>query len=244
MRFSYDLHVHSCLSPCGDADMTPNNIVHLASLLGIEILALTDHNSCGNCAAAAAVGKKAGVLVVPGMELCTAEEIHVICLMPDCSAAQDFSELVQEHSPYYANRAEIFGEQLLMDENDEVTGHEDRLLIAASAIPATAVKRLVEGFGGICFPAHIEKDSYSILSVLGGWPEECGFLAAELQDPAQRDNVFAQFRLPTGLRILSSSDAHYLEQLGSAGGCIELPERSIPALFTALRGGVFSQQLA
>ena len=72
MRFSYDLHVHSCLSPCGDADMTPNNIVHLASLLGIDILALTDHNSCGNCAAATAVGEKAGVLVVPGMELCTA----------------------------------------------------------------------------------------------------------------------------------------------------------------------------
>lgn len=236
MRFSYDLHVHSCLSPCGDADMTPNNIVHLASLLGIDILALTDHNSCGNCAAATAVGEKAGVLVVPGMELCTAEEIHVICLMPDCDAAQLFSKSVQDRSPYYANRAEIFGEQLLMDENDSVTGREERLLLAASAIPITEVRRLTESFGGLCFPAHIEKDSYSILSVLGGWPEECGFFAAELHNPAQKDDIFARFRLPECLQILSSSDAHYLEQLGSAGGSIDLPERSVSALFTALRG--------
>ena len=237
MRFSYDLHVHSCLSPCGDQDMTPNNIVNLASLLGIDILALTDHNSCGNCAAAAAVGKKTGVLVVPGMELCTAEEIHVVCLLPDCDAAQAFSVSVQKTSPYYANRPEIFGEQLLLDQNDEIIGREDRLLISASAVPVTGVRALVESFGGVCFPAHIEKDSYSVLSVLGGWPPECGFPAAELRDRARKEEIFSRYSLPPGLRVLSSSDAHYLEQLGAAGDSIELSGRSVEALFSALRKG-------
>ncbi len=217
--------------------MTPNNIVNLASLLEIKLLAITDHNSCENCEAAVAVGKKAGVLVVPGMELCTAEEIHVVCLLPDCDAAQAFSAFVRKNSPYYQNREEIFGEQLLMNENDEIIGHESQLLISASSIPVSNVKDAVEDFGGICFPAHIEKDSYSILSVLGGWPPECGFTAAELHDRGRCEQIVTQYQLPERLRLISSSDAHYLEQLGAAGDSVELPECSIGALFSLLRQG-------
>ena len=93
MRVYYDLHIHSCLSPCGDNDMTPNNIVNMSLLNGMDMIALTDHNSCKNCRAAVRAGEEAGVTVVPGMELTTSEEAHVVCLFPTVEQAEAFGEL-------------------------------------------------------------------------------------------------------------------------------------------------------
>ena len=90
MKLRYDLHLHSCLSPCGDMDMTPNNIVGMAKLLGYDIIALTDHNTCRNTPAAVQAGERQGLVVVPGMELCTREEAHVVCLFPTAEAALAF----------------------------------------------------------------------------------------------------------------------------------------------------------
>ena len=103
MRLSYDLHIHSCLSPCGDADMTPNNIVHMALLAGFDMIALTDHNTCGNCPAVLTVAREAGLIAVPGMELCTAEEAHVVCLFPELEAAMAFDAAVAPTLPPVRN---------------------------------------------------------------------------------------------------------------------------------------------
>ena len=103
-RYRYDLHTHSCLSPCVDNDMTPNNLVNMAALLGCEILAVTDHNTCRNAPAAVRVGEAAGVLVIPGMELCTAEEAHVVCLFETVEAALAFDEYVAAHTMHIPNR--------------------------------------------------------------------------------------------------------------------------------------------
>ena len=99
MKLYYDLHLHSCLSPCGDNDMTPYNLVHMAALQGMQMIALTDHNSCLNCPAAMEVGMQTGLLVIPGMELCTAEEAHVVCLFPALEPAMFFSEFIKTHIP-------------------------------------------------------------------------------------------------------------------------------------------------
>ena len=120
MRLYYDLHINSSLSPCGDNDMTPNNIVNMAKLNELDIIAVTDHNTCRNCSAAIKVGEEVGLTVVPGMELTTSEDIHVVCLFPDLESAEKFDKYVYERLMKIPNEADIFGHQYVMNENDEI----------------------------------------------------------------------------------------------------------------------------
>ncbi len=235
-RYRYDLHMHSCLSPCGDNEMTPNNLVHMAALLGCEILALTDHNTCQNTPAAVRVGEAAGVLVLPGMELCTAEEAHVVCLFETVEAALEFDAYVTAHTMHIPNRPEIFGEQLILDENDEVTGQIDHLLITATEIGVNDVQALVASYGGVAFPAHIDKDAYSVTAALGAIPPEAGFAAAELSADADRAAVLQLYPQLEDMRLLRDSDAHYLHLMRESMAQVELPERSAKALLDAIRG--------
>ena len=134
MELYYDLHIHSCLSPCGDNDMTPANIVGMAAVKGLDVIAVTDHNSCKNCEAAMAAGEEYGVLVVPGMEICTAEEVHAVCLFPDLSRAMEFDRLVHDQLPPVKNRPDIFGDQQIYGCDDRICGEEPWLLINACQI--------------------------------------------------------------------------------------------------------------
>ena len=123
MKYYYDLHIHSALSPCGDEDMTPNNIVNMSLLNGLDIIALSDHNTCKNVRAVSEVARRAGILFIPAMELETAEEIHVLCLFPSVDAAELFErEIVSPALPDIANNESIFGRQQILDENDNETG--------------------------------------------------------------------------------------------------------------------------
>ena len=235
-RYRYDLHTHSCLSPCGDNDMTPNNLVNMAALLGCEILAVTDHNTCRNAPAAVRVGEAAGVLVIPGMELCTAEEAHVVCLFGTVEAALAFDEYVAAHTKHIPNRPEIFGEQLILNERDEEIGRIDRLLITATEISVNDVQALVASYSGVAFPAHVDKDAYSVTAALGAIPPEAGFRAAELSGGADRA---AQLRLYPELQdmiLLRDSDAHYLHLMQENMARVELPARTAGALLDVLRG--------
>lgn len=234
MKLRYDLHLHSCLSPCGDTDMTPNNIVGMAKLLGYDIIALTDHNSCLNTPAAVKVGQRLGVTVVPGMELCTREEAHVVCLFPTMEAALAFGERVREKSPEILNRPEIFGEQLVLDEEDQVIGKEEKLLIAAADIGIYEVLPLARSYGGTAFPAHVDKDSYSVTASLGEIPPEIGFLCAELSPRADREKVLKMYPALSGMRILQDSDSHYLENMPDAGPVLELEENTAACLIAVL----------
>ena len=130
----YDLHIHSCLSPCGDDDMTPANLVGMAAVKGLDVIALTDHNSCRNCPAAMHHGAAYGVTVIPGMELTTEEEIHVICLFPSLQDALSFDRLISKKLIPFPNREDIFGKQQVMNERDEVAGTVENLLINAVSV--------------------------------------------------------------------------------------------------------------
>lgn len=175
MKFFYDLHLHSCLSPCGSEDMTPADLAAMCALAGLDIVALTDHNTCGNCAAFCRAAEARGLLALAGMELCTAEEIHVICLFPDTGRAEEFGRLVYGRLPPIANRPEIFGRQLYMDDGDGVLGEEPRFLGGASSISLAEVPGLAASCGGTAFPAHIDRPSFSLLGVLGLWEPSLGF---------------------------------------------------------------------
>ena len=176
----YDLHIHSCLSPCGDDDMTPANIAGMAAVKGLDVIALTDHNSCKNCPAILKHGEEYGITVIPGMELTTAEEVHVVCLFPALDDAMAFDGYVYERLLPIKNREDIFGKQQIMDADDQVTGNVERLLIGATDISFDQVFGLVEAYRGIAYPAHIDKSTTSLLSNLGFVPPDSSFTCAEI----------------------------------------------------------------
>ncbi len=235
--YSYDLHIHSCLSPCGDNDMTPANLVNMAALSGCEIIALTDHNTCGNTAAAVKAGEEAGVLVLPGMELCTAEEAHVVCLFETLEGAMAFSAHIYKNMPHITNRAEIFGEQRFMDENDNLLGLEENLLLVSSFIGVNEVQALVHEYGGAAFPAHVDKDSYSVIASLGSIPAEAGFRTAEVTRGCDLDKLAERNPELKSMRILRDSDSHYLETLADEPRRLLLPEKTRRAVIEAINGG-------
>ena len=236
MRIYYDLHLHSCLSPCGSDDMTPANLVNMAKLLGFDMIALTDHNSCRNVPAAVAAGKEAGIIVVPGMELCTEEEAHVVCLFPNVETSLEFSEFVREKSAQVENRPEIFGNQLVVNERDEVVDREEILLINAAGISVNEVSGLVRQRGGTAFPAHVDKSAYSVISNLGAVPPEAEFTAAEISPRGNVREVLEHNPELKELLLLTNSDAHYLENMLDPKEWLDLPECSIPCFLEVLNG--------
>ena len=207
----YDLHIHSCLSPCGDDDMTPANIAGMAAVKGLDVIALTDHNSCKNCPAAMHHGAAYGVTVIPGMELTTEEEVHVICLFPSIEDALAFDALVYEKIMPVPNREDIFGRQQIMNEKDEVTGKVEHLLINATSISFDEVFPLVKSFHGIAYPAHVDKSSTSLISNLGFVPPES-----------------------TACNVICCSDAHYLEDIHEPEYQLFAESRNIPDILRAV----------
>ena len=218
----YDLHIHSCLSPCGDQDMTPNNIVNMALLKELELIALTDHNSCKNCPAIMKAAAGTGLVVLPGMELTTAEEAHVVCLFPALDNAMAFDAFVHERLAPVKNAPDIFGEQLILDKNDDPIGHEDLLLVNATSISIDEAPVAVAQFCGLCFPAHIDRPSNSVLSNLGGIPPECGFHILEVAHPERFFAGGAHSDLQEGYTVVTSSDAHDLGNISERIRCIHL----------------------
>ena len=237
MRIYTDLHIHSCLSPCGDADMTPNNIVNMARLAGLTAIALTDHNACGNCPAILEAAKGSGLTVLPGMELCTSEEAHVVCLFPSLEAALAFEAQVLPTLPPFRNRPEIFGEQLILDGEDNIIGYAEAFLAGASGISVDKVAALARSFQGTAFPAHIDRPSYSVPAALGDIPP-VGFAAAEVTVMGDPEQMQARYPAIRGLPLLLDSDAHYLHQIQEAGPYLELPQNTPEAIIAALNGEI------
>ncbi len=232
-RLYYDLHLHSCLSPCGDDDMTPADIVGMARLKELDVIALTDHNTCRNCAA---VMQAAGrdLLVIPGMELCTCEEIHAVCLFEALEAAQAFEQYVETHAPYYENEPAIYGHQYLADADDTVVGEVDRLLVTATDISLMELPDLMRQFAGVCIPAHIDKAAYSVLSVLGDFPPDLMVNTVEIAKPQKIDALCEKYPLLKNKRIVTGSDAHYLWDISERYYYLDAP-RTVAGVVQALR---------
>ena len=206
---SYDLHLHSCLSPCGDDEMTPNSIAGMAKLNGLSLLALTDHNTTANAAAFYKDCKRYGILPIAGAELTTAEDIHLVTLFPTLEAALDFDSDLSPYRIAIPNRPEIFGHQLLVDENDEVLGEREHLLTNALSLSLGEATDFARRYGAVAYPAHIDREANGAISILGAFPHEIGYTCYELSDGASRGHYAEEYAL-SGLRSVASSDAHVL----------------------------------
>ena len=238
ISLSYDLHIHSCLSPCGDDDMTPANIVGMAAILGLDAVAVTDHNSCKNCPAVLAAAKEYGILAIPGMEINTAEEIHAVCLFPDLDAAMDFDTYVYDRLMPFPNNEEIFGRQLLYDTEDQVCGSIPNLLINATEISFEGLWELVRSYEGVMFPAHVDKSANSLMANLGFIPPDSQFKTAEVKDLRQLHRLKKAHPYLEGCRIVSDSDAHYLEHIHEPGLTLPVEEKSARGVVEALLRGI------
>ncbi len=180
MKLSVDMHIHSVLSPCGDIDMTPNNIINMAYIKNLDVISITDHNTMLNVDAAIKIAEKRGIIVVPGIEVTTREEVHVLCYFESLEYGMGFQKIIYEGLPNIKNKEEIFGEQLILDDNDKLKGTLDKLLINSTKYTIDQVYELVKKFNGVMIPAHIDKKSYSILSVLGFIPENLKIETVEI----------------------------------------------------------------
>lgn len=228
MEFRYDLHIHSCLSPCGDNDMTPNNIIGMAGILELDIIAVSDHNSALNLPAVCKLGEEQGILVVPAIEITTAEEVHVLSLFPSVEAALSMGEELYALLPDVPNDPEIFGDQLILDENDQVAGTVEKLLINATSLSIEKVFDRVRSYGGVPIPAHIDKTAYSVISNLGFIPPELEAVSVEVRNPP--------CPLADGYKVVTDSDAHTLEAMSlHEGKTIEMPGDTVADLLAALR---------
>lgn len=234
MRLFYDFHIHSCLSPCGDTDMTPSNIAGMAALCGLEAVALADHNTCRNTPAFLSAAQARGLIALPAMELTTSEEVHVLCLWPSPEGALRFSEYVYARLPDIPNDERIFGPQLLMGEGDAVLGKEPKLLASAAGIGLYDAAALVRSFGGVALPAHVDRPSFSLYANLGFFDPVMGFGAAELSLHAGADEFLSAHPELSGLRILRDSDAHDLGSIRDAAFTLEVREATAQGVIDAL----------
>ncbi|HHU71199.1 MAG TPA: PHP domain-containing protein [Clostridiales bacterium] len=233
-KIFYDLHIHSCLSPCGDEDMTPANIIAMSKLKNLDLIAVTDHNSCRNCPSVMTHGMREGILVIPGMELCTQEEVHVLCLFARLKDAMDFDAYVYDRLIKIENVENIFGRQQIYDENDSCVGMEPNLLINATEISFDELGDLMDEFHGIYIPAHIDKNSNSLLLNLGFIPPTSKFSWVEVKDitrleKLKRDNPYLK-----QCDIINNSDAHSLGLINEAVNQLTVKEKSIEGVWDAL----------
>ncbi|MCR5848214.1 MAG: PHP domain-containing protein [Lachnospiraceae bacterium] len=230
----YDLHLHSCLSPCGDNDSTPGNIVGMAVIKNLDVIALTDHNTCKNCKAAMAIGREYGITVIPGMELTTSEEVHVLCLFHTLEDAMGFDAYVEPRILQIPNDPKVFGDQFICDENDEVVGTFPTLLISATDISFDKVDDAIKPFNGVMIPAHIDKNSFSLMSNLGFVPPDTDFKCFELADMGNLHRLQESNPYLKNCNVITDSDAHYLEKINEAVNTLYAESNSVDDVLSAL----------
>ncbi len=208
MKLAADLHIHSCLSPCASPDMTPSNIVNMAYLKGLQVIAVCDHNCAYNLPAVKAAADEQGLIFLPGIEVETREEVHVLTLFPALEPAMEFGGWVYASLPEIQNRPSFFGEQTIMDANDQVVGTEPRLLIQSTTRSIDEVVETCRKLGGVPVPAHINKTSNSMLKSLGFLPPNLQLTAIEVCP----QNTLVGVEI-SRYHVLYNSDAHTLGEI-------------------------------
>ncbi|MEW6032442.1 MAG: PHP domain-containing protein [Bacillota bacterium] len=235
-RFTADLHVHTALSPCAEAEMTPLNIVGLCLENEVDIIAVTDHNSGENVRAVTEFAAGSGVTVWPGMEVQTREEVHLVTLFDNLAALEDWQEHVYARLPDRPNRPELFGEQLLFDGTGAVVGACPRLLLTSVDLSVSDVRREAERRGFVCYPAHIDRPAYSYLANLGFLPPSEEFAVLEISSITSPAEVVRKLPQLRGRTLVASSDAHRLAELGRAGTVLRLAAPTLSEFRKAIAG--------
>lgn len=235
MNYQADMHIHSCLSPCAEWEMSPAGIAGKSREKGLDIIAICDHNSMENAEAVMRAGRKLGMTVLPGMEVCSKEEVHILAIFDDPDSAKAMQEYVYAHLPG-TNRPEFFGSQIIADENDEVLGENPRLLIGATTLGIHAIVEKTHQLGGLSIASHVDRPAFGLISQLGFIPPDLPL-----------DGVEVSYRIPLGqarqriagignLPCITSSDAHLPDDIGRARTVFTMNAPSLEEIRLALQG--------
>ena len=222
-----DFHIHSCVSPCASLEMSPAAIAERAKEKGLDLVALTDHNTALNCPAFKVNCAAQGLWSLYGMEVTSSEEAHLVCLFEDVDTALEFSEFVYKYMPDIENKPEVFGDQVYVDENEEILGEVEKYLGNASGLSIDDVREEVFFRNGLFIPAHVDKPVFSIVSQLGFLPD-ADYTAIEVFNPANAKD-YAKYP------VISDSDAHYLDDVAKKQLYIDVEEKSFAALRDSLQ---------
>ena len=209
-----DLHIHTTLSPCGDIEMTPVAIIAKAKEMGLDLIGITDHNSTLQSREIRRVGQIAGVEVLCGAEITTREEVHVLAFVDGDEALDRLQEWLSLNLIVVPNNPDIFGYQLVVDQNEDVVYQEDNLLIGAIDKSIEEVEEFVHSLGGIFIPAHIDKQQNSVISQLGFLPAHLNVDALELSYRINIEDFKKQNSYISKKSFIQSSDAHYVDDIG------------------------------
>lgn len=223
-KYRADLHVHTVLSPCAEIEMLPPLIVSEAKIRGIDLIAITDHNASANIEAVQKAALGSGITVLPGMELQTKEEVHVLCLFDTIDQIMEFQKLVDQQLPPIKNRPDFFGEQLVVDENGDFIRKEDQLLLTSTTFSLNEAYHFVDEIGGLFIPAHVNRKANGLLEILGFVPNDIPFLALELSrhiSPEEAKEKYPQINI---FEIIQNGDVHRLSEfIGTTTFEIENP---------------------
>ncbi|HHU69364.1 MAG TPA: PHP domain-containing protein [Thermoanaerobacterales bacterium] len=234
-KYAADLHIHTCLSPCSDNDMIPVNIINMARLSGLNILGITDHNSAKNIKAFYEQPLEPNLLIIPGMEISTKEEVHILCYFRDPEGLMDLQEKVYNHLPSIKNDKQVFGDQLVVDFMGRIIDEEDKLLISSTNISLDEIVKYVTSIGGICIPSHIDKPYNSLIYNLGFIPNDLEISAVEISKSCNLVNATKKYPFLEDFTLTRSSDAHTLGEIGENGMFFYLNELTFDEFVLALK---------
>ncbi len=233
-QFRADLHVHTVLSPCAEVEMIPPLIVESALDLGINLIAITDHNSTANIRAVQKAAEHSSLTVLPGMELQTKEDVHSLCLFDTLQQAEELQQIVNHKLPRIKNNADLFGAQFIVDENGEYLGSEDQLLITSSSLSLNEALAIVTSLGGLFIPAHINRKTFGLIESLGFLPPDLPVLAVEISRHMTPQQARIEIPSVSRLPIIQNGDVHRLNEfLGSL--ILEIEKPTIAEISLALQ---------
>ncbi|MGL4368763.1 MAG: PHP-associated domain-containing protein, partial [Spirochaetota bacterium] len=229
--------IHSCLSPCGSLEMSPSAIVKRSIEAGLGCIAVTDHNTALNCPALKKVCERRGLACLFGMEITSTEEVHLLALFDDCNAAVDMGDFIYKSLPDIPNDPEAFGDQVYVDEEENILGELDKYLGAGAQLTIDEIGDAVHSRGGLFIPSHVDRPLYSMISQLGFLPDG-NYDALEFSRHfMRRGEDIRKINTDDRYPVITNSDAHFLEGIGSAGICVDNDIISIKSLSSALRDG-------
>jgi predicted metal-dependent phosphoesterase TrpH len=226
-----DLHIHSCLSPCGDYAMSPRNVVASAAAAGLEAIGLCDHNSAENVPAFRSAGARLGMPVLGGMEICSREEAHIIAYFDEPWSLERMQEVVYAHLAG-TNDSRVFGEQIVVDERGEPVEINERLLIGATRLSVEEIVRTARRLDGLVIAAHVDRPAYSLVGQLGFVPPGLDLDALEVSPLCRDETPYRAFGLP----LVRFSDAHFLHEVGRAWTEIPVERAGAASIRRALGG--------
>lgn len=215
--------------------MFPELILERAQELGLGLIAVTDHNSAENAAAMLKAAKESGIVVLPGMEVQTREEAHMLCLFDTLEQVELWQDQVYAHLPRLKNKEEVFGTQIVLDVQGEPAGINDRLLATSTFFSVEEVVQRVQQLNGLCIPSHVDRPSYSIIANLGFIPPDLEIVGVEISHLVGPKEARARFPQLERYGLVGNGDAHRLNEIGRRT-TFKIVEPTVAELALALAG--------